>query len=397
MKNGKLLLVAATGFLVVPDASRAAIDDAGMKYVSAAEGLSGSIRIRAAERLQDFASAEAFETDPKVGFGASRIIYRGESDLGNDLYATYFLEFRPGQDSRKVLDTQYLDVGLRGFFGHVRFGIVESATQAIVPSADRTSDVGTSGESLAEDYSEGFRWISPEMKGFALGVSAETSGVDSNTDELVDQYDVAIGYSSPWGINIGASYTFLPFVGDKRAVVLDSGQEEVIESEKSGYRIGMNYAHSKWGFGYNFHSYKALTYAASVSDRLAILNYFVVGPNEVRASNADKDKDTTYREHVIGANYNYGRFRVAYVYSRTIVTNESERFDLSDADDGIQPFEMSITQAMGDIAYRLGAKSRLVVAYRATKLEADEIESETIANQLRPKLKNFYILYRVDF
>ena len=47
MNNKKLLFAAtAPGSFLDRRFSHAAIDDAGMKYVSASEGLSGSIRIR---------------------------------------------------------------------------------------------------------------------------------------------------------------------------------------------------------------------------------------------------------------------------------------------------------------------------------------------------------------
>ena len=170
--NKKISLFAVASALAVPSVAPAAIDDAGMKYVSAAEGLSGSVRVRMIDK-QDTGQASTIQRDPSVALDDTRIIYRGESDLGGALAATYFLEFRP-ESGFSALSPEYLDAGMRGRFGHVRFGIIETVSEAIVPSADRTSDVGTSGRLLADDYDNGIRWVSPDINGMLLGISTET-------------------------------------------------------------------------------------------------------------------------------------------------------------------------------------------------------------------------------
>ena len=374
---------------------QAAIDDAGMQYVSAVEGLSGSIRVRAFDREQDFGAVADLEPQPQVAFASSRIIYRGESALPalgvlEGLHATYFMEFRPG-DGRETLTGRYLDVGLRGPFGHVRFGEIQSVSDAIVPSADRTSDVGTSGRSLVEDYDKGIRWVSPEIKGVVLGLSADTNSDDFSdsanvsTGNLADKYDVVARYNSPLGLDVGVSYA-----------LVRSAKASDEEIDRSGVRAGLTYSYSNWGIGYNFHNYRGLSApetgsARALGSKLEFLNYFKVITTvggETRdpfISDFDKLKHTRYKEHVIGANYDYGKFRISYLYSRASIKNEPNNF------------EVGFVNQMSDVAYRLGSKSKLVLAYRYTKMVGDNIVPQTISNDPRLRLRDYYLLYRVDF
>ena len=347
MGNIKSVLAVAVGSFL-PCIGQAAIDDAGMKYVSAAEGLSGSIRVLAFNRVQLFEVEETTESKPQIGFGSSRLIYRGESVLGGGLQATYFIEFRP-VSGRGAPTTQYIDVGLKGSFGHVRFGDIQSVTEAIVPSADRTSDIGTSGRSLIEDYDRGIRWVSPDIKGVVFGMSVDTNADDVqggfSTDSLADKYDVAVSYSSPLGIHAGVSYGF--------SRTSKTREEDV---DKSGGRVGLTYVRDNWGVGYNFHSYRAVSapeLGLGFDSKLIFLSYFTVGSgeNSKSISSVDKLPGTRYREHVVGVNYDYGRFRIAYVYSRASIKNEAE------------VFEVGFLNSMADVAYKIGSKSRLVIAY----------------------------------
>ena len=110
--NNKKLLFAATALAVSSTGvSHAAIDDAGMKYVSASEGLSGSIRIRLL--ANDPEEARTKEGRPDLKFDASRLVYRGETDLGGGMLATYFMEFRV-ETGDSALEARYLDAGIKG-------------------------------------------------------------------------------------------------------------------------------------------------------------------------------------------------------------------------------------------------------------------------------------------
>ena len=373
--NKRILLFAAAGALAVPSVAPAAIDDAGMKYVSAAEGLSGSVRIRMIDK-EDTGQESIIQSDPRVRLDDTRIIYRGESDLGGALAATYFLEFRP-EGGFSALSPEYLDAGMRGRFGHVRFGIIESVSEAIVPAADRTSDVGTSGRLLANDYDNGIRWVSPEINGMLLGISTETEDRDgSRTKKSFEQYDVALSYRHK-GARVGAAYTVIPHPAETKT---DD------DDDKSGFRIGAVYAHDTWGIGYNLHRY------SSDTDVIFASGLSTLG--DVSWTELENHKDTEYVEHVISANWSIGRFGLAFAASKGTLENRS--LDTADATPIIEPFEVEYRDYMLDIEYRYGSKARLVAAYEVHEVHGDNIQ---IGQEKRDKHKSkgYYLLYRVDF
>ena len=372
--NRKLLSVVAAGAVAMPGGSvHAAIDDAGMSYVSGGEGLGGSIRIRLLDRAKtDFVpsgipdrSGDQWETR----YDESRLYLVGDADLGDGWAATYYFEVRPedgregGRDSQ--LGMESVDVGLRGPVGWFRAGTVETASSAIMPSADLTNDIGTTGEKLADYYNSGIRWTSQDIRGLRLGASMRISdhvaerdragagdefiglGGRLNAlreedqdgshfdDSTVDQWDVAAVYSLPIGVSLGASYAWLNEVDDR-------------DRDSKGVRVGAAYARDTWGFSYNFHRYKAYNAMeigeqnARLSDDLNRWHYKEynssdnaiaegeVLPNGIRSSlGAQPDAalsgretvrlrghpDTMYTEHVLGANVHVGKIGIAVNYS----------------------------------------------------------------------------------
>ena len=367
--NKRLAFLGVVAVIIgLPKAGHAAIDDAGMKYISASEGLSGSIRVRMLENAKDSGKK------PEVGFDDTRIIYNGESDLGGGLTATYFLEFRP-EKGREALETEYLDAGLKGPFGHIRIGDIESVSEAIVPSADRTNDVGNTGRQFAEDYDHGVRWVSPSINGLVLGISGETRSVDRGAEnkDSFDQYDVAFVYSLPQGIDLGASYAIRPFVGDRTAT----------QDNKSAVRLGLAYARSNWGIGYNFHRHKADTRITFDGES------FQIGTTGTADRSVDANKDTEYTEHVVGANFKLGKFAFGLGVSKADIENES----ISDSDtatDGNQPYDAEFLTSMVDIAYSLGSRAKVIAAYEDNKIEGSQ-------SQVLQRSKEYYLLYRIDF
>ncbi|MCY4325041.1 MAG: porin, partial [Betaproteobacteria bacterium] len=242
--------MAVAGVLSLSSASQAAIDDAGMKYVSASEGLSGSIRIKV------LADDNGENVDPRTDFSRSRIVYNGDTDLGGGMAATYFFEFRPrikedddNGSNDDEFQVKYIDAGLKGPFGHIRVGEIETVSEAILPNADRSNDNGTSGASLVEDYDRGLRWISPNINGLNLGVSAKMIDNKDKEDDAVDVWDIVATYELPMGLAVGGSYAV-------------KGSKEDGKEDEEGFRLGAEYEQDNWGVAYNFHSYKA-----SIADR----------------------------------------------------------------------------------------------------------------------------------
>ena len=433
-------LAALLGVLAFQQDSHAAIDEAGMKYVSAGEGFGGSIRLNFLHKFQRvlLVGDERRDDTPygenewETNYGSSRLYLNGDIDLGNSWEATYYFEIRPNEspegneaispgEADTALRLAYQDIGLRGPFGWMRLGTVESASSAIIPSADRTNDIGTSGKHLAEDYDQGIRWLSPLIKGFQVGASFQMKnrhysfGFEDSTrdriaqeelnDKMLDRWDVATAGSIGELVEVGFSYA-------------KENAQDRDDADSTGFRVGVSHAQKNWGVSYNFHRYKAYNpYGIKAHE-----NYSIQGTNErlwhyreynssgsdipegnnlpngvlVRADAAanallsddaslvlDFNKHTTYIEHVLGANLLFGRFNFAVNYS--LSTTENDIVDTS-PDPGIQSLSYKIHGLRGDLAYNLGSKSKIIAAAKRDKFDKEIFDENT-----------YYLMYRVDF
>ena len=369
--NKKLLFMAVAGALALPSISLAAIDDAGMKYVSASEGLSGSVRIRFLTDNDDD------NVDPQTNFDRSRIIYNGSSDLGGGMAATYYFEFRPtpklgnNDDQFRI---KFLDAGLKGPFGHVRVGEIETVSESVLPNADRGNDAGTSGDSLVEEYERGLRWVSPDINGLVLGAGVQMIDDEDNEDDSVDAWDLVASYELPMGLALGGSYAAI------------SATEEGKEDEE-GFRLGAEYEQDNWGIAYNFHSYKAYDKNVGIEGG---------SPTAADASafaavtlNAAGHEDTEYVEHVIGANVSVNRFNFAFTYSTAEVQNDKIDTDSAAGTNNVSTVNAEFKEATVDVAYKLGSKAKVVAAYETNEQSGVGVEDE--------EKKGWYLLYRVDF
>ncbi len=414
----KLLVAAVVGAVAAPGASLAAIDDAGMQYISASEGLQGSIRIR----LIDDTDGE--NRGVQTAYSSSRLIYRGDADLGGGLAATYLFEFRPqttvgnGGD----LHTENVDAGLRGPFGWIRAGRIESVSSAILPSADLTADVGSTGQKLADSYDNGIRWTSPDINGLMLGLSAmmvdqvkETTtypagaapvtATENIDDDTIDQFDLAAVYSLPQGIRLGASYTKLaagPEPGD------DYGDTD-------GFRLGVSYGQDNWSVAYNFHSYDGNN-PREFTDSLSLTaaQYVALGhadAGEIDESNADTNelnpanaalfdvdghKDTEYTEHAMGARVELGRIALAVNYLLSNLENGSyDTRPITDGNldtDSVQSLDYDVSEFAFDASYSLGSQAWLTAAFKSVDKDDHPVTGEEGADE-----DSYYLLYRVDF
>ena len=165
----------------------------------------------------------------------SRFGVKGEEDLGNGLAATFKLEGRFSADTgayTKDMFDRESTVGLKGAFGHVRFGralaamdngIGDFSVGERVASFDTYSSAARHSNSAFYDYSN---------SGFSVGANVSTKGgAASNAVEGVDGTKVGYGLYAKyeadsfavgaayqrdgepnvrkeWGV--GASYTFKP-------------------------------------------------------------------------------------------------------------------------------------------------------------------------------------------
>ena len=130
----KMLAAAIASALAVPSAF-AAIDDAGMKYTSASEGLYGSLR---------FSLQSGEDNDANVNHESSRIGMQGDVDVGHGNTAFYRAEWRVQYDesNSEPFQTRLAYIGMKGVYGSVRFGQIWSADYDYVTSlTDVTGNV----------------------------------------------------------------------------------------------------------------------------------------------------------------------------------------------------------------------------------------------------------------
>ena len=393
--NKKMVGWSVVALAVMGDVSvsNAAIDDDGMKYVSAAEGLSGSLRVK----IVDDDNEEAHNNARTSVLDASRLVYKGENRVHADMLATYYIELRAStsavpNSANRVLQSRYLDVGVKGFFGHFRFGEIESISSAIIPSADRSGDIGTTGDSkLAQDYT-GMRWLSPEVGGLMFGFSGEVEDspirvdVAARGDQFFDKYDAAFVYRVPVvsGLAFGASYA----ISRPGLLEIDRLEDGIEIDDAKGYRVGVVYEHSGWGFGYNFHKYTGSS--EGLNDYIGTLRQGTGQDRKILNSNMfASNKNGKVQEHIIGANVLFGRLGFALNYG--IIKGENEKVNTSADGDHL---DFSIVDKRADITYNMSSKAKLIAAYSILDAKGDNLSHSSEVSKRRTE---YYVLMRVDF
>ena len=415
-----------------------------MKYVSASEGLGGSLRINLLHKVRSDLQ-QVGDLGPgfnrrdggwETSYGKSRLYLNGSAKLSASWEATYYFEFQPDadslDDSRSIrghgskLEMERQDLGLRGPIGWLRVGRIETVSHSILPSADLTNDVGTTGRSMAEDIDNGISWTSPDMNGLQFGASVKVedrkfleegttntalAGQLATTrkdfkDENIDQWDVAIAYSLTDELSFGASYAKV-HTYDERA------------TDGQGFRTGVRYGRSSWRVAYNFHKYKAVNINELIVDSLdssaaaaqgfgsqfhysefnssqedvpfgerlpnGIVSTGDAANDNLRAGSflfLEGHPDTLYTEHVVGANLSMGKLNFALNYS--MASTENSRVDVSSAP-GLQKLDYEVKSRRLDIGYKLGAKTKIVAAYRSDDHAKDVFDSD-----------EYYLMYRLD-
>ena len=247
-----------------------------------------------------------------------------------------------------------------------------------------SNDAGFSGQRiLSEEYDRGMRWISPDISGFLVGLSADTDIEGNRGSDVIlssagnpktfDQYEVAVAYDFPVGIGLGASYSVIP-------------PTDAEDDNREGLRVGIDYGRDIWGVGYNFHNYKG--------DE-GIGSFTAIGNENVLLAEIAHDSDTRYREHVVGVNFLVGKF--SFAANHSIATLENKQTDVDSAD-GLQYLDVKSTSSVFDVGYRLGSKAKMIAAYKTRKIESEHgFGTTVVSSEFEPEREEYYLLYRIDF
>ena len=405
MSMKKLMAGALASALVAPMAAFSAIDDQGMQYVSAGEGLSGSFRtdvlIDTNEEGVD-ASSEA---------NSLRLYLAGDLDLGGGLKSTYYYEART--DGRgNSLDTHAYDLGLKGPFGHFAVGDLSMVSYRMVPSADLTAARGPNRESFGSDPgTNGIRYESPVINGFQFGASAALKGAvadtavgDPNPDGSLDEFALAVRYSLPVGLELAAAYE------SKDVVTVAAASITVIEvggailtanapitvdgvaagtngavaitdagDTMTGYRFGARYGQDNWLVSYEYRGYDG--YNAEIAPETVVTINGTFGTAGVQLENAFKNGYDTneYEVHAVGAQAKVDRFTVSAGYSQ----EENTFTDL---------ITVERDSIVLDAAYNLGSRSRVVLGWKK-----EDREASFGTAKVSDDVSTTFLYYRIDF
>ena len=405
MSMKKLMAGALASALVAPMAAFSAIDDQGMQYVSAGEGLSGSFRtdvlIDTNEEGVD-ASSEA---------NSLRLYLAGDLDLGGGLKSTYYYEART--DGRgNSLDTHAYDLGLKGPFGHFAVGDLSMVSYRMVPSADLTAARGPNRESFGSDPgTNGIRYESPVINGFQFGASAALKGAvadtavgEPNPDGSLDEFALAVRYSLPVGLELAAAYEskdvvtvaaanvdHISFggteltamssvtVGGTEAFVIGASDITDAGDTMTGYRFGARYGQDNWLVSYEYRGYDG--YNADIAPEVVVSISGAMAPVNTNLEDAFKNGFDTneYEVHAVGAQAKVDRFTVSAGYSQ-----EENTFT-----DHITVERDSIVL---DAAYNLGSRSRVVLGWKK-----EDREATLGAVKVSDDVSTTFLYYRIDF
>ena len=411
MSMKKLMAGALASALVAPMAAFSAIDDQGMQYVSAGEGLSGSFRT---DVLVD-TNEEGVDVSSEAN--SLRLYLAGDLDLGGGLKSTYYYEART--DGRgNSLDTHAYDLGLKGPFGHFAVGDLSMVSYRMVPSADLTAARGPNRESFGSDPgTNGIRYESPVINGFQFGASAALDGSvldvtlrrpgEPNPDGSLDEFALAVRYSLPVGLELAAAYeskdVWEPPAAENLElsdIELDAGVAVTASGGSAaafttgpaitnasdsltGFRFGARYGQDNWLVGYEYRGYDGYNADIAPSAVIALTTdgQAAEGPADSILENTFRNGYDTneYEVHAVGAQAKVDRFTVSAGYS----LEENTFTDL---------ITVERDTIVLDAAYNLGSRSRVVLGWKK-----EDREAAFGTYKVSDDVSTTFLYYRIDF
>lgn len=246
--------------------------------------------------------------------GGLRIGFKGEEDLGNGMAATFQLEGRfDGDTGAKSAKRSFFDrestVGLKGAFGHVRFGRSYSAMENGLPFTGNSRGA-SSFDSYAGEYTKGRHsnamFYQYSASGFTVGGDITTKGgLDDGQGTIPAANDGTSGLKSAYGVyakyknsawNVGAAYQ-----QDNNPSGTKNEWGVGVAYTFKPVTVGVNYARAK-----GFTSGKATTYHAFISADVTANDSILLAYRRLKNS-ADFSADAT--------NERVTKYGLGYVHS----------------------------------------------------------------------------------
>jgi predicted porin len=266
-------------------------------------------------------SGSSLTQDANNGLGESRFGIKGQEDLGNGLSATFQYEARfsadTGADSGDIREST---VGLKGSFGHVRFGRSVSAMDRALGGYAPGERVATTFDPYAsQTRHSNSMFYDFESNGFNMGFNVATKGG-------------AIGNSNSFITDTGVSVN--RFEGSKEGEI---GYGVHAGYAVGGFRVNAAYQADKNGFG-------------AVNDSPATTGNFVLSET---VFNADK-------EWGVGTAYKFSMIEVGATYAE------------AKADDKLTTFSEKMKTMGAYVTADVTAKDSLYVRYLEKRLSYND-------------------------
>ena len=378
MNKQSILACAVATVLAVP--AYAAIDGDGMAYVSASEGLSGTILVNV------FTDTDVEGTDASSKLHEMIIEYNGSSDLGGgmkSLYNVKLLNSNGTGDANPNFKVDQYFLGVSAPFGTVWAGKVAGVTDANVPGGSLDSVAGSNAEALTGSKEGQLRYESPRINGLKLGLSgvlngADATGADPGTDNpagSLDEMNLMAHYELPIGLVMALGYETKDRVpgGDTPA--------NTISDKSSGFRFGATYSQDNWTVAYSYRKYNehggfVNTYQDGDKTK-SKYPHIVVGTGTGTGAGTEFDlrnSSTEYQAHRMAAQFVVDRVTMSANYStETVSTDVPASYTPTGGSavsyGDVRNVEVSRTTLGVDAKYSLGAKSWMALGHQNVDTE----------------------------
>ena len=373
MNKQSILACAVATVLAVP--AYAAIDGDGMAYVSASEGLSGTILVNV------FKDTDEEGTDASSALHEMIIEYNGSTDLGGGMKSLYNVKLLQNGGGGEPFKVDQYFLGVAAPFGTVWAGKVAGVTDANVPGGSLDSVAGSGDVGLTGSRDGQLRYESPRINGLKLGISGVLNGSeasmtagDDNPAGSLDEMNLMAHYELPIGLVMALGYE------TKDRVAGGTTPADTVSDKSSGFRFGATYSQDNWTVAYNYRKYNEHQgFAAPAKDTTN--NFYSFGDNN--GSPLDIRNNTTeYQGHRMAAKFVVDRVTMSANYSTETVSTDVPS-GINANTDNVRQIEVSRTTLGVDAKYSLGAKSWMALGH-----QNQDTESYKDANGANVKIAN---------
>ncbi len=417
--NKKLLTVAVASAMALPSISQAAFDDQGMEYISASEGLGGTMRFNIFHDVDseafdstDSTVADVPNQDTQSTIDSLRIFYTGHLDLGGGLRSTYYWELRVQDDNGDDVFTEAYDIGIEGPFGKFEMGKINPTAERLVPGGSLDAALGSNDAAPTSDpHANGLRYETNSINGFEFGVSARMED-QTGDDDTVDDWSIAAKYTLPLGLEAGVAYETKTCFEDGGATNNCDAAASGLD-DASGWRFGARYGQDNYLLAYEYRTYE--NFGAWDTNSRDRDDDGATSTTSNTMVDRDFDSLREYNVHRVAIQATVDRVTLSANYS--IAETEVNGYITEDVAGAPAVQSVPVPKrtfdetALGvDASYALGSRSFIIIGYKTVETEVlgrgdnaanANLAGATAAVETDPTLSydenTFLLRYRIDF